>query len=174
MAIYKYGDKVPIIGKNSYVSDSARVIGDVIIGNNVYIGHGAIIRGDYGKIEIGDGSAIEEGAILHIRPNGLLKIEDNVTVGHGAVIHCNHIKSFAVIGLNATISFDVIIGKWVIVAEGCLVPKGKVIEDELIIAGAPYKILGKVQKKHKDFWIYAKKLYNNLAKEYPHNFIRIA
>ena len=87
MAVYQYGDRIPKIGKNAYISDSARVIGDVVIEENCYIGHGAIIRGDYGTIHIGPGTAVEESAILHIRPDGLLELEDHVTVGHGAIIH---------------------------------------------------------------------------------------
>jgi carbonic anhydrase/acetyltransferase-like protein (isoleucine patch superfamily) len=53
MAVYQYGDRIPTIGKNTYISDSARVIGDVVIQDNCYIGHGAIVRGDYGTIHIG-------------------------------------------------------------------------------------------------------------------------
>ena len=79
MALYRYGERVPEIGKDSFVSDTAVVIGDVTIGNNCYIGHGSILRGDYGSIKIGDGSAIEENAMLHIRPDGLLELEDKVT-----------------------------------------------------------------------------------------------
>jgi len=77
MAVYRYDDRIPQIGKNVYISDSARVIGDVTIGDKCYIGHGAIVRGDYGKIIIGSGSAIEENTTLHIRPNGILELEES-------------------------------------------------------------------------------------------------
>ena len=50
LAIYRYGERIPVIGKNSFVSDSARIIGDVIVGEVCYIGHGAVLRGDYGSI----------------------------------------------------------------------------------------------------------------------------
>jgi len=109
MAIYKYENRIPEIGKDCFISDSARVIGDVKIGNNCYIGHGAVLRGDYGSISIGDGTAIEENAVLHIRPDGLLKLEEKVTIGHGALVHGKLIKSFAVIGIGAVIGFDVVI-----------------------------------------------------------------
>lgn len=167
MAVYRYGTRVPKIGENSYISDSARVIGDITIGNNCYIGHGAIVRGDYGKIIIGTGTAIEENAILHIRPNGVLELEDSVTVGHGAIIHGKQIKSHAVIGIGAIIGFDVVIGSWAIVAEGCVVPQKTIIPDEKITGGVPFKIIGDVKQKHKDFWTYGKQLYVDLAEEYP-------
>jgi len=173
MAVYQYGDRIPCIGKNSYVSDSARVIGDVTLGDNCYVGHGAIVRGDYGKIIIGPGTAIEENAILHIRPNGVLELEKSVTVGHGAIIHGKHIKSHAVIGIGAVIGFDVVIGSWSIIAEGCVVPQNTIIPDEKITGGVPFKIIGNVQQKHKDFWTYGKQLYVDLAREYPEKFKKL-
>ena len=175
MAIYRFKDRVPKIGKDSFVSDSAIVVGDVRIGDNCYIGHGSIIRGDYGTIEIGSGTAIEEGANLHIRPNGVLTFGEKVTVGHGAIIHGNLINSYAVIGIGAVIGFDVVIGKWSIVAEGCVVTKGAVIADNVIVAGVPYKKIADVKQENRDFWLYAKQLYIDLAKEYlkDGNFERI-
>ena len=173
MAVYRYDDRIPKIGKSVYISDSARVIGDITIGDNCYIGHGAIVRGDYGKIIIGAGSAIEENAILHIRPNGILELEESVTVGHGAIIHGKRIKSHAVIGIGSVIGFNVVIGSWSIVAEGCVVPQNTIIPDEKITGGVPFKIIGDVKQKHKDFWTYGKKLYVDLARDYPDKFVRL-
>lgn len=174
MAVYRYGDRIPQIGNQSYISDSARVIGDVTMGDHCYIGHGAIVRGDYGKIIIGPGTAIEENAILHIRPNGRLILEESVTVGHGAIIHGRHIKSHAVIGIGSVVGFDVVVGTWSIVAEGCVIPQNTIIPDEKIIGGVPYTIIGEVQQKHKDFWTYGKQLYVDLAREYPEKFQRVS
>lgn len=173
MAIYKYGNRIPVIGKHSYISDSARVIGDVTIGDECYIGHGAVVRGDYGKIIIGNGSAIEENATLHIRPKGVLTLEDLVTVGHGAIIHGKTIKSHAVIGIGAIIGFDVVVGEWSIVAEGCVVPQKSVIPDGKIAGGVPFGIIGDTQEKHRDFWTDGKQLYVDLAHEYPEKFVKI-
>ncbi|MBW1767072.1 MAG: gamma carbonic anhydrase family protein [Deltaproteobacteria bacterium] len=173
MAIYQYGDRIPKISNDSFVSDTAVVIGDVAIGTHCYIGHGAILRGDYGTIKIGDGTAVEENAVLHIRPDGLLELEEKVTVGHGALVHGKLMKDHAVIGIGAVIGFDVVVGRWSIVAEGCVVPKGKIIPDGKIAAGTPYRIIGDTLEKHKAFWTYGKQLYIDLAKEYPQKFKRI-
>ena len=173
MAIYRYGNRIPQIGRECFVSDTAAVIGDVRIGDNCYIGHGSILRGDYGSIKIGDGTAVEENAVLHIRPDGLLELKQKVTVGHGAFVHGRLIKSFAVIGIGAVIGFGVVIGSWSIVAEGCVVPHGKVIPDEKILAGIPCQIIGDTLDKHKKFWNYGKQLYIDLARQYPEKFERI-
>ena len=173
MAVYKYGSRKPNIGDGTFISDSSLVIGDVTVGSNCYIGHGSILRGDYGAIKIGDGTAIEENAVLHIRPDGLLKVEDRVTIGHGALIHGKLIKSHAVIGIGAVIGFDAVIGRWSIVAEGCVIPQGVEIPEEKIVAGVPGKIIGETLEKHKKFWTYGKELYITLAKEYPRQIQRI-
>ncbi len=173
MALYRFGDRVPRISEGAWVSDSARVIGDVVVGEGCYIGHGAVLRGDYGSIRIGPGTAVEEMAVLHIRPQGLLEIGERVTVGHSATIHGRLVSDFAVIGIGAVLSFDVEVGRWAIVAEGCVVPSGTRIPAEKLAVGVPAQIAGDVQERHKEFWTYGKQLYVDLAALYPEQFERI-
>jgi carbonic anhydrase/acetyltransferase-like protein (isoleucine patch superfamily) len=167
MALYRFGEQRPIVGKGSFVSDSARVIGDVVIGGECYIGHGVILRGDYGSIKIGSGTAIEENAVVHIKPHGLSQIGERVTIGHGAVVHGNVIANYAVIGMGALIGYDAEIGEWCIVGEGCVVTNGQKVPPEKLIVGVPGRIIGDVQERHKEFWRYGKQLYVDLAKRYP-------
>jgi Carbonic anhydrases/acetyltransferases, isoleucine patch superfamily len=174
MGLYRFGDRIPVVKKDSYVSDSAQVIGDVVIENDCYIGHGAIVRGDYGSIRIGAGTAVEENATIHIRPNEESQIGKKVTIGHGAIVHCKRINDFAVIGMGAVLAFDVEIGEWAIVGEGCVVPAGTKISSEKIMMGVPAKIAGEVQQSQKDFWLYGKQLYIDLAHRYGKNFERIS
>ena len=173
MALYRFGDRVPTIGKCTWVSDSAQVIGDVEIGADCYVGHGVILRGDYGSIRIGDGSAVEENAVVHIRPKGLSEIGNSVTIGHGAIVHCNRIGDFAVIGMGAVLSFGAVIGTWAIVAEGSVVSRDMRIPAEVIAAGVPAKVVEQVQSRHKSFWKYGKQLYVDLAHMYPEKLERI-
>ena len=173
MALYRFGERIPKAAPGAYVSDSARVIGDVTIGKECYIGHGVILRGDYGSIAIGPGTAIEENAVVHIRPDGISTIGKHVTIGHGAVLHGNIIADYAVVGMGAVICFDVEIGEWCIVGEGCVVPNGQHIQPGKMVMGVPARIVGDVQQKHKDFWVYGKQLYVDLAKRYPHELEQI-
>jgi carbonic anhydrase/acetyltransferase-like protein (isoleucine patch superfamily) len=62
--LFKFEGKTPVVGKNSYVSETAQVIGDVVIGDSCYMGHRAIIRGDYGRVEIGEWTIVAEGAVV--------------------------------------------------------------------------------------------------------------
>ena len=125
--LYRFDNRQPAIGKHTYVSNTAEVIGNVIIGDNCYIGHGAILRGDYGYIEIGDGSAVEEGVIIYAAPNEMCTIVKNVTIGHGAIVHAKLIHDMAVIGMGAIVSVGAEIGVWAIVDEGCVVKMNQVI-----------------------------------------------
>lgn len=173
MALYRFGSRVPSFGEGTWISDSARVIGDVVIGGDCYIGHGVILRGDYGSIRIGHGTAIEENATVHINPNSLSVIGDRVTIGHAAVIHCSQIEDLAVIGMGAVLSFDVRIGRWAILAEGCVVPRGVEIPAETVVAGVPAKKVQDVQARHKEFWTRGKQLYVDLAHQYAVDYERI-
>ncbi len=164
--LYRFDGKQPVVGKGSYISDNARVIGDVTIGTNCYIGHGAILRGDYGSIEIGNGTAVEEGAIVHAPPNEANRIGKKVTIGHGAVVHGKHIGDQAVIGMGAVTSVWSEIGEWAIVAEGSVVKMKQIIPPKVVAAGNPAKIMRELSEKDKEFWNWGKQLYIDLAKKY--------
>jgi len=164
--LYQFDGQVPQIGKLTYVSELAQVIGNVIIGDNCYIGHGAILRGDYGRIEIGDGTAVEEGVIIHAPPAHIHKIGKRVTIGHGAILHGNIIGVEAVIGMGAILSIRSEIGEGTIIAEGGVVKMNQQIPSGVVAAGNPVKIVRSVSPKDKEHWDYAKQLYIDLAQKY--------
>ncbi len=164
--LYKFDGKQPLVGKDSYVSNIAQVIGDVIIGDNCYIGHGAILRGDYGRIEIGDGTAVEEGVIVHAPPDDLSRIGKRVTIGHGVIVHGKNIGDEAVIGMGAILSIYSEIGDWSIVGEGSVVRMRQVIPSGRVVGGNPAKVVREVNEKDKKNWIWGKQLYIDLAKKY--------
>ncbi|MBN2078561.1 MAG: gamma carbonic anhydrase family protein [Spirochaetes bacterium] len=166
MPIYQIQDRKPTIGEGSWIAPSAEIIGDVRIGKNCYIGWGAILRGDYGTIIIGDESAIEEGVIIHARPLDKTVLGTRVTVGHGAMIHNATIHDFVTIGMRATISDFSEIGEWSLVAEQALVARKQVIPPGKIYAGVPAKELGELKENNKTEWTWAKQLYVDLAKRY--------
>jgi len=164
--LYRFDGKQPMVGEGTYVSDIARVIGDVVIGSNCYVGHGAILRGDYGRIEIGDGTAVEEGAIVHAPPGETNRIGQRVTIGHGAVVHGRFIGDRAVIGMGAILSIWSEIGEGAIVAEGSVVKLKQTIPSSVVAAGNPAQIVREVSAKDAEFWSWGKQLYVDLAKKY--------
>ena len=164
--LYQFDGKRPIVGEKAYVSDTARVIGDVVIGGCCYIGHGAILRGDYGRIEIGNGTAVEEGAIVHAPPDDVNHIGRHVTIGHGAVVHGKQIGDFAVVGMGAILSIFSEIGQWTIIAEGSVVKMKQSIPARVVAAGNPARIVRDLSEKDQAFWTWGKQLYVDLAEKY--------
>jgi len=163
---YSFDGRQPEIGYETYVSEQALLIGDVKIWGNCYIGHGAILRGDYGRIEIGSGTAVEEGVIIHAPPNETCKIGEKVTLGHGAIIHATTIGDLAVIGMGAVLSIRTKIGGGAIVGEGAVVKMGQSVPEGVVVAGNPAKIIRNVEERDIKHWSYGKQLYIDLAKKY--------
>ncbi|MFC2017434.1 gamma carbonic anhydrase family protein [Chloroflexota bacterium] len=164
--LYSFDNRKPRIGKDTYVSESALLIGDVKVGDNCYIGHGAILRGDYGTIEIGNGSAIEEGVVIHAPPEETCWIGEKVTVGHGAIIHSKSIASFAVIGMGAVLSIRAEIGEYSIIAEGSIIRMEQKLPGGVVVAGNLGRVIRKVSSEDKDRWNRGKQIYIDLAKKY--------
>jgi carbonic anhydrase/acetyltransferase-like protein (isoleucine patch superfamily) len=164
--LYSFDGRKPVIGRETYVSETAMLIGDVRIGNNCYIGHGVILRGDYGTIDIGNGTAIEEGVVVHAPPEQTCRIGEKVTVGHGAVVHSKLIGDFTVIGMGAVLSIMAEIGERSIVAEGSVMKMNQKIPDGLVFGGNPARKIREISPKDEDFWGQIKQVYIDLAKKY--------
>jgi carbonic anhydrase/acetyltransferase-like protein (isoleucine patch superfamily) len=163
---YEFDGSIPVFGKETYISETAIVIGNVTIGDNCYIGHGAILRGDYGSIEIGSGTAIEEGVVIHAPPQKLCKIGNRVTIGHGAIIHAASIADKSVIGMGAVLSIYSEVGTNTIVAEGAVVKMRQVIPEGVVAGGNPARVIRTIATRDIEYWDMGKELYINLAKKY--------
>jgi carbonic anhydrase/acetyltransferase-like protein (isoleucine patch superfamily) len=164
--LYRFDNKQPQIGEDSYVSELALVVGDVVIGRRCYVGHGAVLRGDYGRIVVGDGTALEEGAVVHAPPHGTNHIGADVTIGHGAVVHGRCVGDGAVVGMNATLSLGSEVGEGAIVAEGSVVKRGQTVAAAVVVAGNPAAFIRDVREKDVEFWSAGKRLYVDLAAKY--------
>ncbi len=166
MTLYEFEGRVPVIHERAYVAPSAQVIGRVVVGADCYVGHGAILRGDYGTIEIGEGTAVEEGCIVHARPEDATRIGRRVTLGHGAMVHNATIEDDAVIGMRATISDFAVVGKGALVGEMGLVKRRQQVPAGKIAVGVPVKVIGDVSDANRDMTVWAKDIYVDLAKRY--------
>lgn len=164
--LYQFDENQPQVGAGTYVSELAHVIGNVIIGKQCYIGHGAIVRGDYGCIVIGDGTAVEEGVIIHAPPGDTQTIGRQVTLGHGAICHGRAIADLAVIGMGAVVSIFSQVGEGSIVAEGSVVKLNQHIPAKMVAAGNPARVVRPVSDQDEEMWAYGKQVYIDLAAKY--------
>ena len=166
--INTFEGKTPEIGDGTYVHPSADVFGHVKIGANCWIGPGARIRGDYGRIVIGDSTSVEDNCVIHARPNEQTTIGDWVTVGHGAIIHNATIEDWAVLGMGSIVSDWAVVGEWAVVAEGAVVRQNQAVPPSRIAVGTPARVLEKtVGDEYKAEWTHWKKVYADLARRYP-------
>ncbi|MBO6572382.1 transferase hexapeptide repeat family protein [bacterium] len=141
MAIYEYKEYKPVIHESAYIHPLAAVTGNVIIGKDVYIGPGAAIRGDWGKIVIKDGCNVQENCTIHMFPGVTVTLEEGAHVGHGAIIHGSHLGKNCLIGMNAVIMDNVKIGSGCIVGALTFIKEGMEIPDRKVVVGNPAKIV---------------------------------
>lgn len=172
MAVSRFEDHIPEIGAGSYIHSSADVFGNVKIGKHCWIGPGARLRGDYGRIVIGDCTSVEDNVVIHARPGEQTIIGHWVTLGHACIIHnVALIDDYAVVGMGAIVSDWARVGRWAVVAEGAVVRQRMEIPNERIAVGVPAKILDKVvDENYKAEWTRFKEIYVDLARRYPDGF----
>ena len=139
MAIYQLGSDVPQIDPSAYVTESATIIGKVVLGAHVSIWFGATLRGDNEQLTIGDYSNLQEGCVVHTDIGYPLSIGQNVTVGHQAMLHGCTIGDGSLIGIQAVVLNGAKIGKNCLVGAGALVTEGKEFPDNSLIIGSPAK-----------------------------------
>ncbi|MBI3089472.1 MAG: gamma carbonic anhydrase family protein [Candidatus Tectomicrobia bacterium] len=146
MAIYELDGKRPRLGANSYVDPSASVIGDVVIGDGVYIAPGAVLRGDFGPIVIGDGTNIQDHCLCHGEVDAPVVIGKRNHVGHRAIIHCATVGDACLIGMGCIILDGAVVEDRCIIAAGALVTKGSRVPSGSLLMGMPGKVVGKASE----------------------------
>jgi len=173
MAIFEFEGRIPAIASNAYIDEDAKVLGDVRIGEQCYIGPGARIRGDYGTIIIGDKTSIQENCVMHARINETCSVGNHVQVGHGAILHNCTVKDYAVVGVGAIVSDYASVGVWSIIGEGAVVAGSQSIPEGKVAVGVPAKVIRDVSDADKQLWRTYKDAYADLALRYPKGLKRI-
>ena len=140
MAIYSIDNLVPVVDPSAYVHPSAVLIGDVIIGPEVYIGPLASVRGDMGRIVIARGANIQDTCVIHTFPGKDCTIHDRGHIGHGAVLHGCDIGTNTLVGMNAVIMDDARIGSESIVGACSFIKAGFAAPERSLIAGSPARV----------------------------------
>ena len=143
MAIYELdgqGPELPANG-NYFIADTADVIGKVRLLDSASVWFGAVLRGDNEWIDVGEGSNVQDGAVLHTDMGAPLTIGANCTIGHKAILHGCTIGDNSLIGMGATVLNHVRIGRNCLIGANALIAEGKEIPDNSLVVGAPGKII---------------------------------
>src|SRR4029079_16653616 len=141
MTIFSFEGIAPVVHESAFVHPNATVTGDVIIGRDVYVGPGAAIRGDWGKVVIEDGCNVQENCVIHMFPGAMVVLEASAHVGHGAIVHGARIGRNALIGMNAVIMDNAVIGAECVVGALTFVPADMQIPARKVVVGSPPNIV---------------------------------
>lgn len=163
MATYSFEGKIPDISPKAFVHESAQIIGGVVIGEGCYVGPGAIIRGDYCDIKIGNRVAVEEGCIIHTTNGDTLTIGSDVILGHGALIHNTVIEDHVRIAIGVITGLWAHIEEWAVIGDGALVPPKCRVAGSIVYLGNPIKVVRAVTDFDKNGTLHAVDVYTRLA-----------
>ena len=163
--IYEFEGYRPVVHESSFVHPMASVTGNVIIGRDVYIGPGAAIRGDFGRIIIEDGCNVQENCTIHMFPGVTVVLQQDAHIGHGAIIHGANIGKNVLVGMNAVIMDDVNVGDECIIGALAFVKAGMQIPNRKMVVGNPAIIIKDVSDEMIDWKTKGTALYQQLPSE---------
>lgn len=174
MGIRTFQGITPMLGARVYVDEDATVIGDVVLGDDVSVWPGTVIRGDVNFIRIGARSNIQDGTVIHVThdgpygtPGGLATvIGEDVTIGHGAIVHACVIEDACLIGMGSTILDGAIVRKNGFVGAGALIPPGKTVGSGELWLGNPARCVRKLGEKEIEQLYYSAQHYVRLKDKY--------
>jgi phenylacetic acid degradation protein len=162
--VYAIDGVTPVVDPSSYVHPSAVLIGDVIVGTNCYIGPGACLRGDFGRIIIRDGANVQDNCIMHGFPGTDTVVEENGHIGHGAILHGCRVRRGALIGMNSVINDNAEIGEAAIVAALSFVKAEMVVPPRTLAAGSPARVLRELTELEMAWKAEGTRSYQDLTK----------
>lgn len=160
--IYEFNGFIPVVDPSSFVHPMAVVTGDVIIGKDCYIGPGAAIRGDWGRIILEDGCNVQENCTIHMFPNKTVTLHESAHIGHGAVVHGANIGRNSMVGMNAVIMDNVEIGEECIIGALAFIKAGEQIPRRSLVVGNPGKIIKEVSDEMINWKTEGTKIYQKL------------
>ncbi len=131
-------------GTDVFIAPNATVLGNVVLGNEVSIWFGAVLRGDNDLIQIGDRSNVQDNAVIHVDPNCPVIIGAECIVGHSAIIHGASIANNVLVGMHSTILNKANIGEFSIIGANALVTEGTQIPPYSLVMGTPAKVVKQI------------------------------
>lgn len=158
--------KRPTVADDAFIAPSAILIGDVTVESQASVWWGAVLRGDWNSITVGERSSIQDNCVIHCTVMGGTAVGADVTVGHAAVLHGCTIKDGALVGINSTVLDGAVVGEGAAVSAGsCVTPK-TVVEDGWLVGGVPAKPIKELSEKARAGFAAGKDMYVELASRY--------
>ncbi|MEY4892864.1 MAG: hypothetical protein RIQ34_1476 [Bacteroidota bacterium] len=159
---YEFNGNKPVVHPTAFVHPQAVVTGAVTIGKDCYIGPGAALRGDWGEIILKDGCNVQENCTVHMFPGVRVVLEEGAHIGHGAIIHGSHIGKNCLVGMNAVVMDNVVLGDESIVGALTFIKEGEKIPPRSVVVGNPGKVIKKVSDRMIEWKTEGTRLYQEL------------
>lgn len=174
-SLRSFKQHTPKLGARVLIDPSAVVLGDVVLGDDVSVWPGTVIRGDMHSIKVGARSSVQDGSVLHIthasdfNPGGWpLTIGSEVTIGHNATLHGCTLGNQILVGMGAVVMDGVVVEDQVVIAAGALVTPKKTLQSGYLYAGVPAKQIRALSDKERAFFSYSADNYVRLKDEHIH------
>ena len=148
---YSLGDKHPtILGEGHFIAPNSAVIGDVTLHDRSSVWFSCVLRGDADRIEIGAGSNIQDGTVMHADPGFPMTVGEKVTVGHNAMLHGCTIGDGSLVGIGAVVLNGARVGKGCLIGANALVTEGMEIPDGSLVLGSPGRIKSQLSAQQRE------------------------
>ncbi|MEH6472331.1 MAG: gamma carbonic anhydrase family protein [Halopseudomonas sp.] len=165
--------RVEFASKCHFVARNATVIGSTYIGDRVSIWFNAVVRADNEPITLGDGSNVQDGAVLHTDPGFPLLLEGNVTIGHQAMLHGCTVGMNSLVGINAVVLNGAKIGRNCLIGANTLIPEGMNIPDGSLVVGSPGKVKRSLSEAEIEGLRASAELYVDNMRRYRETLVQI-
>lgn len=162
MPFYSFEGKVPIVHPSAFIHPEATLIGEVEVGEGCYVGPGARLRGDWGKIVVGPGCNIQENCVFHVIPDQAVILGPSCHIGHGAILHGPTLGYHVMVGMGAIIMDGAVLEDECCIAAGCIVGAGMRVPGNKLVVGSPGKIVGDISEKLRRHLLWGTALYQAL------------
>ncbi|MBP7339615.1 phenylacetic acid degradation protein PaaY [Niveispirillum sp.] len=164
MPCYSFDGLVPVVDPTAFVHPTACLIGDVIIGPGCYIGPGASLRGDFGRLIVERGANVQDNCVMHSFPDAECVVEEDGHIGHGAVLHGCRIGRNALVGMNAVVMDNVVIGEEALVAAMSFVKAGMQVPPRMLVAGTPARVVRELSAQEIEWKSHGTSEYHGLVR----------
>ncbi len=163
--IYSFNNYIPVIDESAFVHPQAAITGNVIIGKNCYVGPGAALRGDFGKIILEEGCNVQENCTVHMFPGATVILREGSHIGHGAIVHGATIGRNCLVGMNSVILDNADLGDECIIGALTLVREGEKIPSRSLVVGNPGRVIREVSDEMIKWKTEGTKIYQELPEQ---------
>ena len=163
MPAYSFDGFIPVVDPSAFVHPQATLIGDVRVGAGCYIGPGASLRGDFGRIIVSAGANVQDCCVLHSFPGKDTLLEAEAHIGHGAVLHGCTLRRGVLIGIGAIVMDDVLVEEEAFVGAASFVRAGFVVPRRTLVTGVPARVIRELRPEELAWKVTGTREYQELA-----------